>query len=145
MKISCPLLVLSALLLPASYLAAQTPAVRMDEIVISSTPLGRTLFEQAQPVSVLEGRDLVQALQASLGDTLSKLPGVASTGFAPGASRPVIRGLGEDRIRILNNGVNLLDLSNVSPDHAVTLDPLLMDRVEVVRGPGGERAGWPDP
>ena len=107
----------------------------MDEVVISSTPLGRTLFQQAQPVSVLDGRELREALQGSLGDTLAKLPGVASTGFAPGASRPVIRGLGDDRIRILNNGVNLLDVSNVSPDHAVTLDPLLMEKVEVVRGP----------
>ncbi len=129
------------LLLPASLIHAQSPAVEMDEVVISSTPLGRTLFQQAQPVSVLEGRELSEALGTSLGDTLSRLPGVASTGFAPGAGRPVIRGLGEDRIRILNNGVNLLDVSNVSPDHAVTLDPLLMDRVEVVRGPASLRYG----
>ena len=125
----------SALLFPAAVLHAQTAVVQMDEVVISSTPLGRTLFQQAQPVSVLEGRELAEGLQASLGDTLSRLPGVASTGFAPGAGRPVIRGLGEDRIRILNNGVNVLDVSNVSPDHAVTLDPLLMEKVEVVRGP----------
>lgn len=122
-------------LLAAALLRAQTDPVPMDEVVIASTPLGRTLFQQAQPVSVLEGRDLQQALQPSLGDTLSKLPGVTSTGFAPGAGRPVIRGLGEDRIRILNHGVNVLDVSNVSPDHAVTMDPLLMDKVEVVRGP----------
>ena len=104
----------SALLFPAAVLHAQTAVVQMDEVVISSTPLGRTLFQQAQPVSVLEGRELAEGLQASLGDTLSRLPGVASTGFAPGAGRPVIRGLGEDRIRILNNGVNVLDVSNVS-------------------------------
>lgn len=130
-----PILTFSALLVPVSLIHAQTAAVRMDEVVIASTPLGRTLFQQAQPVSVLEGRELTEAMLPSLGDTLSRLPGVASTGFAPGSSRPVIRGLGEDRIRILNNGVNLLDVSNLSPDHAVTLDPLLMDRVEVVRGP----------
>ncbi len=129
------LLIFPALLLPVSLLHARTAAVEMDELVISSTPLGRTLFQQAQAVSVLEGRELTQALQPTLGDTLSRLPGVTATGFAPGASRPVIRGLGEDRIRILNNGVNLLDVSNVSPDHAVTLDPLLMEKVEVVRGP----------
>ena len=125
----------SALLVPASVLHGQTAAVELDEVVISSTPLGRTLLQQAKAVSVLEGRELSEALGTSLGDTLSKLPGVASTGFAPGAGRPVIRGLGEDRIRILNNGVNLLDVSNVSPDHAVTIDPLLMEKVEVVRGP----------
>ena len=128
-------LIIPALLLPVSQMSAQTAAVEMDEVVISSTPLGRTLFQQAQPVSVLGGRELAEGLQASLGDTLAKLPGVASTGFAPGASRPVIRGLGEDRIRILNNGVNVLDVSSVSPDHAVTIDPLLMEKVEVVRGP----------
>ena len=128
-------LILSVFFLPVPLLPAQEASVQMDEVVISSTPLGRTLFQQAQPVSVLEGRELSEGLQASLGDTLSKLPGVASTGFAPGSSRPVIRGLGEDRIRILNNGVNVLDVSNVSPDHAVTIDPLFMDKVEVVRGP----------
>lgn len=109
--------------------------VTMEEVVVSSTALGRTLFEQAQPVSILEGAELRQALQPSLGDTLAKLPGVNSTGFAPGSGRPVIRGLGEDRIRVLNNGVNLLDVSNVSPDHAVTVDPLVIEKVEVVRGP----------
>ena len=114
---------------------------RLEEVVIASTPLGGGVAEQAQPVSVLEGAELRQALRSGLGDTLAQLPGVASTGFAPGASRPVIRGLGEDRIRILSNGVNLLDVSNVSPDHAVAIDPLLMDRVEVVRGPSALRYG----
>ena len=114
---------------------------RLEEVVIASTPLGGGVAEQAQPVSVLEGAELRQALRSGLGDTLAQLPGVASTGFAPGASRPVIRGLGEDRIRILSNGVNLLDVSNVSPDHAVAIDPLLMDRVEVVRGPAALRYG----
>ncbi len=130
-----PFVFVPCFLWTASGLLAQSPAVEMDEVVISSTPLGRTLFQQAQPVSVLEGPELAQALQPSLGETLAKLPGVTSTGFAPGASRPVIRGLGEDRVRMLNNGVNLLDVSNVSPDHAVGVDPLLMDKVEVVRGP----------
>lgn len=107
----------------------------LPEVVVTASPLGRTLFEQAQPVSVLSGEDLKQSLQPTLGETLSKLPGVSSTGFAPGASRPIIRGMGDDRIRILSNGVSTVDVSNVSPDHAVTLDPLVMDSVEVVRGP----------
>ena len=136
-----PLLFVPALLLPLAMLRAQPEERRLEEVVIASTPLGRSLLEQAQAVSVLEGAALSQALAAGLGDTLAKLPGVASTGFAPGANRPVIRGLGEDRIRLLNNGVNLLDVSNVSPDHAVTVDPLLLDRIEVVRGPAALRYG----
>ncbi|MES2709036.1 MAG: TonB-dependent receptor [Verrucomicrobiota bacterium] len=117
---------------PAS--TSQTPQA-LEPVVVTASPLDRTLFEQAQPVSVLSGEELKQALQPTLGETLSKLPGVSSTGFAPGASRPVIRGMGDDRIRILSNGVGTVDVSNVSPDHAVTLDPLVMDSVEVVRGP----------
>jgi iron complex outermembrane receptor protein len=139
MKISAslirPIPCFVAMALPVSCTQAQEGSTELEPMVITSTALGRTLFEQAQPVSVLEGQALRESGQASLGDTLSKLPGVASSGFAPAASRPVIRGLGEDRIRILNNGVNLLDVSNVSPDHAVTVDPLLMDKVEVLRGP----------
>ena len=129
------ILLLSVFCLTFTSLPAQQSAVEMDEMVIRSTPLGQTLFEQVQPVSVLEGAGLASRLSASLGETLSGLPGVTGTGFAPGASRPVIRGLGEDRIKIVNNGVGVLDVSNVSPDHAVTLDPLLMDKIEVVRGP----------
>lgn len=115
--------------------AAGGNASNLPEVVVTASPFGRTLFEQAQPVSVLSGSDLKDALQPTLGETLSRLPGVSSTSFAPGASRPVIRGQGDDRIRILSNGVGTVDVSNVSPDHAVTLDPLIMDSVEVVRGP----------
>jgi iron complex outermembrane receptor protein len=84
---------------------------------------------------VLEGDDLLQQQHGSLGETLNKQPGVASTWFGPGASRPVIRGLDGDRIRILRNGVGALDASSLSYDHAVPLDPVTVDRVEIVRGP----------
>lgn len=107
----------------------------LPEVTVTASPLGRTWLEQAQPVSVLTGEELKQALQPTLGATLARMPGVSSTGFAPGAGRPVIRGLGDDRIRILSNGVSTVDVSNISPDHAVTIDPLSMDSVEVVRGP----------
>ena len=62
-------------------------------------------------------------------------PGISSSYFGPGASRPVIRGLGEDRIRVLQNGVATIDVSNVSPDHAVSAEPLTIKTIDVVRGP----------
>lgn len=117
-------------------LAQETePVTLLDEVVVTASPFARTLFEQAQPVSILTGENLELRLQPTLGETLNGEPGVSSTYFAPGASRPIIRGLGDDRIRVLQNGTSALDVSNVSPDHAVTTEPLTTESIEVVRGP----------
>ena len=122
-----------------SVYAQQNPAagelLKLDPVVTTASPLARAGGEIAQPTSVLGGPRLAQQLQGTLGETLSGLPGVDSTWFGPGASRPVIRGLGGDRIRVLAGGVGTLDASIISPDHAVSLDPLLIERVEIVRGP----------
>ncbi|MEO7318021.1 MAG: TonB-dependent receptor plug domain-containing protein, partial [Chthoniobacteraceae bacterium] len=121
-------------LVGAAALAADTP-ILLDEVVITASPLERTLLEQAQSVSVLKGDRLTRALQPTLGETLSRVPGVSSTYFGPAASRPIIRGLDADRIRILQNGSNTIDASATSVDHAVTLDPVSVGSIEVVRGP----------
>lgn len=126
---------IASLLFTVSLLSAQDGATLLEEVVVTASPLGGTLFEQAQPVTVLTGDRLRFRLESSLGETLQREPGISSTGFAPGASRPVIRGLSEDRVRTLQNGVGTQDISNVSPDHAVTIDPLSIETVEVVRGP----------
>jgi iron complex outermembrane receptor protein len=90
--------------------------------------------------------DLLERGQSTLGETLNGLPGVSSTYFGPNASRPVIRGLDGDRIRVLNNSASSLDASALSYDHAVPLDVLSTDRIEVLRGPaallyGGSAVG----
>jgi iron complex outermembrane receptor protein len=119
--------------LPAG--ATSLPPQALDEIVVSSTPLERTLFESAEQVTVLSGRELQTKAQGSLGATLSGELGIASSGFGPGATRPIIRGLGGDRIRVLENGIGTQDVSNTSPDHVVTVDPFLAQKIEVLRGP----------
>ena len=106
----------------------------LDTVVVTGNPLGAT--ELISPVDQLDNDELLQRGQNTLGETLGSLPGVSSSYFGPNASRPVIRGLDGDRISILNNGSASLDLSALSPDHAVALDPLLIERVEVLRGPG---------
>ncbi len=116
-------------------LALAQSATRLDEIVVTASPFARTLFEQAQPVTILTGDRLKLRLESTVGETLGREPGISSTYFGPGASRPIIRGLGDDRIRVLSNGVNMLDVANVSPDHQVTSDPLSIETIEVVRGP----------
>lgn len=115
--------------------APQRSVVELPPVVVTGNPLGSALFDLAVPITVLQGEALRQRLAPTLGETLNGEPGISSTYFGPGASRPVIRGLDGERIRILSNGVANLDASGTSVDHAVSIDPLLVDRIEVIRGP----------
>lgn len=110
-------------------------ATHSESVVVTATPLASALSDIVQPVGVLTGTDLMIRQQSTLGETLAQEPGVSSTYFGPGASRPVIRGLGGDRIRVLQNGIGSADASSTSPDHAVSFDPLSAEQIEVVRGP----------
>ncbi|PUE09989.1 TonB-dependent receptor [Limnohabitans sp. T6-20] len=116
----------------------------LPEIVITGNPLGRD--STTVPVSTMGRAELLERGQSTLGETLNGLPGVSSTYFGPNASRPTIRGLDGDRIRVLNNSASSLDASALSYDHAVPLDVLSTDRIEVLRGPaallyGGSAVG----
>lgn len=127
---------LVCLALAAPCAVAQTapaPGARTAAVVITGNPLGNT--PGAAPASVLAGEALVLRRGGTLGETLDGLPGVSATAFGPNASRPVIRGLDGDRVRILSNSGATLDASSLSYDHAVPLDPLVATRIEVLRGP----------
>ncbi|MDO8540143.1 MAG: TonB-dependent receptor [Opitutaceae bacterium] len=108
---------------------------RLDKVVVSAGPDQKTAFDLAQGTSVLTGEELHRLAQATLGETLNGTAGVASSYYGPGASRPIIRGLGGDRIRVLDSGIGALDASNVSPDHQTAIEPLFASRIEVLRGP----------
>ena len=105
-----------------------------DVIFVTSSPHGKGSFDILQGSNVLSGDDLNKKIEASIGETLANLPGISSSFFGPGASRPIIRGLGGDRIRILINGIGSIDAASTSPDHAVAGDPLTADRIEIMRG-----------
>lgn len=109
-------------------------AVHEERVTVTGSEI-RTVSESAQPVTVLEDRELLEKKQFSLGETLSQEPGVNSTYFGPGASRPIIRGLGGDRIRVLEAGIGTGDASSTSPDHAVSTDPITAESIEIIRGP----------
>lgn len=128
---------------PASA-APAAPRPPSTTIVVTGNPLGRE--DTLQPVTVLDGEALSRRRAGTLGETLAGLPGVASTGFGPQSARPVIRGLDGDRVRLLDNGGAAVDASSLSFDHAVALDPLVVERIEVLRGPaallyGGNATG----
>ena len=110
-------------------------AVHREEIVVSATGGPQVASEAGQAIAVLSGPELEARQQPTLGETLAQEPGVSSTGFVPGSSRPLIRGLGGDRIRILEDGIGTGDASNVSQDHNVTIDPINARSIEIVRGP----------
>lgn len=107
----------------------------VDEIIVQGVPLDRTVRELAQPTSVVGGDELTKRQAASIGETLAHELGVSSTYFGPVASRPVIRGQYGERIRVLSNALDSMDASALSEDHAVSVDSILAERVEIIRGP----------
>ena len=109
--------------------------VHAEEISVTASLEPRPVDEQIAPVTVLGERELLARSRPTLGQTLDAEAGVNQTFFGPGASRPILRGVGGDRIRVLRSGLGTGDASTTSPDHAVTLDPLSTDRIEIVRGP----------
>jgi len=109
--------------------------VHAQGITVTAAGVARSLSEVVQPVDVLGGEDLLLRKQSTLGETLAQQPGVTASTYGQGSSRPVIRGLGADRIRILENGLDTGDVSSIGPDHAVAMDPLAAEQIEVVRGP----------
>jgi iron complex outermembrane receptor protein len=118
---------------------AQAPAApatgSVDEIVVTTGPLPVSLNSATTHVEILGRGDLDLKPPAGLGDTLAEVPGLRSTAFGPGASRPVIRGLSGARVLVLQNGVGMVDASTLSPDHAVASDPAEATRIEILRGP----------
>ena len=113
----------------------------LEPVIVSANPLGADINDLITPVSVLRGDQLSQKQSSTLGQTLNGLPGVGSTDFGPNSSRRTIRGLDGDRVRVMSNGGASLDASTLSYDHAVAIEPLLVEQIEVVRGPAALQYG----
>jgi iron complex outermembrane receptor protein len=131
--------------------AANSPAksatkLDLPAVAVTGNPMGVSSDQLVVPVTVLNGRELSLQRASTIGDTLNGIPGVSTTSFGPNASRPVIRGLDAERVRIMQNGVGVLDASSLSFDHAVSVDPLVIEQIDVIRGPaallyGGSAVG----
>ena len=131
-----PLALAIALTLPSTVvMAAEVPPLELGYSVVSASALASSVQEMTTPAEVLEGDQLVLRRGATLGETLEGLPGVRAASFGAGASRPVIRGLDGGRVKVLSDGVDVLDASTASQDHAVGVEPLLAERIEVLKGP----------
>ncbi len=107
----------------------------LTTITINADPRNYSLFDSTDPVSVIDSAHIPSKSAVTLGETVSSELGVRSNYFGPSSSRPVIRGNSGDRIRVLSNGIGSMDLSNMSEDHQVTINPLTVDSIEILRGP----------
>lgn len=110
-------------------------AIQLTGIVVTGAITQRERRDVLSPISVVAGRELDRKLDGTVAGTLKDEPGVAVASLGPAPARPVIRGLGGDRILMLEDGQRPGDVSSLSPDHAVAIDPLTARRIEVVRGP----------
>ncbi|MES2896383.1 MAG: TonB-dependent receptor [Pseudomonadota bacterium] len=125
----------SVLALIAGPALADDAPREVSEVVVTGAPYVVSMDSTTTAVNVVTRDELDTAASGGLGDVLSGLPGVRSTFFGPGASRPVIRGLSGPRVLVLTNGVGMIDASALSPDHQVATDPQEAERIEVLRGP----------
>jgi iron complex outermembrane receptor protein len=113
----------------------------VERILITASPLEHRRDELALPVTYLDREDVTDQLGSTIGETLRNQPGITVSGFARGASRPVIRGQDAFRVRVLEDGLSVGDVSDLSADHGVPTNPLLAERIEVLRGPATLRYG----
>ena len=119
---------------PEGQIKPSMPADKPTEVIVTGT-LDHSERDVLSGTSVLSGAELTRNLQPTIGETLARQPGVSATSFGPNASRPILRGFQGDRIRVLTDGIGSIDVSNTSVDHAVVINPLLAERIEVLRGP----------
>jgi len=120
--------------LPAAAQTAGQPTNRGREIVVTA-PVQQSEADVLSGTSIVTGEELQRSIRPTIGETLARQPGVSATSFGPNASRPVLRGFQGERIRVLTDGIGSIDVSNTSVDHAVVINPLLAERIEVLRGP----------
>lgn len=130
--LACTALVVAT---PASAQTADLPPADSTRDIIVTAPVQRSETDVLQGTSILTGAELTRELRPTIGETLARQPGVSASSFGPNASRPILRGFQGDRIRVLTDGIGSIDVSNTSVDHAVIIDPLLAERIEVLRGP----------
>ena len=129
-----------SLLLSISFASAQEndpqnkPISELTPLTIESTPLESKITDVTQAWSILSDKELEKAKSATIGETLAKQPGVSQSFFGPSANRPMIRGLDKHRVRMLQNGTDTFDVSAQSEDHAVPVDPMFIERIEILRG-----------
>jgi len=119
----------------AQPLSAFAEDNRHMEHVLVTTSIHKNEAQTALPLTVLSGEELRRQAAATIGETLNHSPGLSSASFGPAVGQPVIRGQQGPRVQLLQNSLSSLDVSSNSADHAVSVEPILADSIEILRGP----------
>ena len=109
--------------------------VQLQKVPVTANPLMLSNDEMVKPIQIYNGEELSRIRDSSLGATLEGTPGVSNAAFGDAIGRPVIRGMSNNRVQILNNGIQINDVSAMSGDHGVAIDTLAAEQIEIVRGP----------
>ena len=107
----------------------------LEEVQVEATTSKSNVLDVGQPKLVVKGDALSQKITDTLGATLEQEQGLNNASFGPGVGQPVIRGQVGPRVQVLQDGLNILDASQVSGDHANAIEPLLAEEIEVLKGP----------
>jgi iron complex outermembrane receptor protein len=125
----------------APVFADELSSDKPEEVIVTASPFAKSIEAVNKPVNLLSGDELKNASAATLGETLNGQLGVSSASFGPGVGLPIIRGQSDNRVKVMQDSIGSMDASAASPDHAVTLEPLLANKIEVLRGPAALRYG----
>ena len=115
--------------------AVQPPIQTLPTVQVSAHPLNRSADDLVNPSNIIEPARLFQQNSSSLAEALDSQLGVRAETFGAGSARPVIRGQTAPRVKVLSDSAAVLDASEISPDHNIPIEPMLAERVEVLRGP----------
>ena len=127
---------------PAQAAPAPAPTPVAAPASPPATPTApRASTQPYAPLGTITSGQIQQTQSPNFGDVFFTMPGATSSTFAPGASRPILRGLSDSRVRIQENGVGTADVADISQDHAVPIDPLAIQKIEIYRGPAALRFG----
>lgn len=118
-----------------SYAYAKDTNIAIQEIPVTANPLQLNSNDMVRPVRIIGSKELMQNSSASLGRNLKNIPGISNSSWGENVGRPVIRGMDGNRIKILNNGLGVNDISALSGDHPVGIDALSADQIEIIKGP----------
>ncbi len=125
----------SIVAIEANAYAEDESIQKLDDIVVTGTGIKHSTAKLADPVTVLTGDELRMKMGTTIGDTLKNELGITNQSFGSGVGTPVIRGQAGPRVRVMQNSLGNNDVSSLSPDHANGVEPILAERIEVLRGP----------